>query len=929
MHYRLLFCGALLCGAGAAFAAQSPSERFGLAAPPAHVALEAAGVDRAHELAADVGAPKSRPRRYAVSRTFTERDAARGAGEWRDLPNGDALWRLPVHAAGALTLDFGFRQLWLPPGAALYVSNAQARLGPYTDADNTRSGEFWTPLLRGEDALLEVELPRALKPYLKLDLGTVHVGFRDVFADASSAKSFYDPNQGSGSCNIDTICPDGDPWRKEINAEAILVFNGGFCSGQLMEDATHDHTPYLSTANHCISTPSDAAGLVVYWKYESPVCRAPFSSASAQPVPTDNAIPQTGGAVLRATYQPADFTLVQLNTPPPAAAQAYWNGWDRTENAFGGAAVMHHPSADSKRISFPAGTVTVEDDNGLAGLPGLNHWFVDHYASGTTEEGSSGSGLLDGNHRLRGVLSGGDALCTDLAGADYYGRLSTAWDGGGTPDSRVRDWLDPHGSGVNTIDGSSSTSGLNVAIGATAAVITAGQQVTFTATAGGGTAPYTYAFDLDGDGAPDNLDTHAASLVASYPHAFSGNVSVRVTDAAGHSGGASMALIVQAQDLAAQPLTPVALCGNGDGKLDPGERWSVPVTLFNLGKAPTQNGYAVFAQDLSQPGQAGATLENPAIALPAIAPGGSAQVTLNVALSSGSACGAPLTIRYLGSADDRGFTADPNVVLQATLGNGGSCAAVTTCAAQITPIVPKRGNFFDPTRSGSGVTQVVTPIAGSDPVFFGAWFTGDSAREPTWYVVNDLLHGNQVNTTLYLPHLNAPNQFPEVGIAVGTAQVSVVSATKFIYTWTLNGVPGGGVYVPVIADANNTLRAWYNTGESGWGTFDELFPSAGSNGHPFLFGLDFLYDAAGNARWTTASDASYVDGHVLSESAGRPSCPGCVWLDFTLGAQSVGTQSYGNAGGSQTISTNLTFPAAFPGTWLRTNLPVVPLAPPQ
>src|SRR5579859_6249996 len=141
MHYRHFLCAALLCGAGGAFAAQTPSERFGLAAPAASVALEAAGVDRTQELAADVGAPKSRPRRYAVTRTFADRDAARGAGEWQDLPNGDALWRLPVHAGGALTLDFGFRQLWLPPGATLYVSNAQARLGPYTDADNTRSGE--------------------------------------------------------------------------------------------------------------------------------------------------------------------------------------------------------------------------------------------------------------------------------------------------------------------------------------------------------------------------------------------------------------------------------------------------------------------------------------------------------------------------------------------------------------------------------------------------------------------------------------------------------------------------------------------------------------------------------------------------------------------------------------------------------------------
>ena len=52
-------------------------------------------------------------------------------------------------------------------------------------------------------------------------------------------------------------------------------------------------------------------------------------------------------------------------------------------------------------------------------------------------------------------------------------------------------------------------------------------------------------------------------------------------------------------------------------------------------------------------------------------------------------------------------------------------------------------------------------------------------------------------------------------------------------------------------------------------------------------------------------------------------------LDYTIGAQSVGTQSYGNANGSETISTNFTFPSAYPGTWVRHDLPLTPLVPPQ
>ena len=155
--------------------------------------------------------------------------------------------------------------------------------------------------------------------------------------------------------------------------------------------------------------------------------------------------------------------------------------------------------------------------------------------------------------------------------------------------------------------------------------------------------------------------------------------------------------------------------------------------------------------------------------------------------------------------------------------------------------------------------------------------------------------------------------------------MNLVSETKFIYTWVLNGKAGGGIYVPLLVDSQNQLRSWFNTGQSGWGTFDELFPSVGVEGHPYMFNLDFLYDRAGTPRWTTGSDGSYVDGDVLTEMVARPSCPACVWLDYTIGAQAVGPLSYQFNGATPSITTNLLFPDAYPGTWIRTALPLVPL----
>jgi hypothetical protein len=933
----LLVGAVALATGGNSAVASTPSQRYALAAPDAAFTLETAGVDRDQALAADVGTPKSGPLRYALIRDVHNVAFSRGAGlagEWRNLADGMALWRLPVHAAGALTLDFGFRRFFLPRGAQLFLSNGTQSLGPYSDADNPRSGQFWTPLLYGDTALIEVLLPQKMKAFLDIDLATVHVGYRDIFSPDSTQKSFFSPDQGSGSCNVDTICPQADPWRSEINAEAVAVLNGGFCSGQLLNDVRNDHVPYFSTANHCLASASDAAAMVVYWKYESPVCRVVGGAANGAPVSTQNAIAQTGGATLVATYEPADFTLVRLNMPPPATANVYWNGWDRSENTFSGAIVLHHPMSDAKRISFAAGTVTLEDDDGSEDVPGEHHWHVDHYSLGTTEDGSSGSGLIDSAHHLRGVLSGGAAECDDPTGDDFYGRLSTAWDGGGASSSRLRDWLDPDATGVTTQDGTGICSAPAVTLSSSKNPATMGDQITLSASATGGAPPYRYAFDVDGDGLPDNLDPLASSLSAVYPGPFAGNIAVTVTDSAGCSGSASLALNVLAQSVAYPAGAPAQLpsqqlCGNGDAVIDPGERWQVAVQLENAGNAATSGGYAVFAQDLSQPGQAQITLETPAITLPTLPPG--AQTTLNLPFSvaAGAACGAPFKIDYLGTADSNGFVANPLTVIDTTAGIAGGSCQPAACIAQVTPIVPEQGNFFDTHRAGNGITEVLTPIAGADPVFFGVWFTGDANRDPTWYVVQNTLHANQVNSILYQTQQSSQNLFTVTASSVGTAQVTLLAADKFIYTWALDGSTGGAIYVPVVADPASSVRSWFDTAQGGWGTFDEFFPSAGSPGEPFMFNLAYIYDASGVARWTLGSSATYSDGSPLPEETVRPACPACVWLDYTIGAQTVGSLTYTFSDDAAFISTSLTLPAGYPGVWNRTALPLTPLVPAQ
>jgi hypothetical protein len=79
-----------------------------------------------------------------------------------------------------------------------------------------------------------------------------------------------------------------------------------------------------------------------------------------------------------------------------------------------------------------------------------NHLYVPFWSVGSTEGGSSGSPLFNGDQRVVGLLHGGYAACGNREG-DWFGRLASAWHGP-APQYRLRDWLDPTDSQVLVLD---------------------------------------------------------------------------------------------------------------------------------------------------------------------------------------------------------------------------------------------------------------------------------------------------------------------------------------------------------------------------------------------------------------------------------------------------------------------------------------------
>lgn len=362
-------------------------------------------------------------------------------GLWSTLDDGRRQWALRVHSPGATSLNFHFSKFRVPPGGQLELSSSQDR----QLIDHTRRGELWTPVLRGDSVELRLTMPAAGS--FELALQEVYHGFRGFGAKDTVTKS--------GECNIDVVCPDGDEWRDEIRSVARYTIGGAFlCSGQMINNTAGDFRPLFLTASHCVQTPAQGPTLVFYWNYETSTCGGT----------PDGSLDQTtsGGTVLAGSYLATDygpdFTLIELSQTPPPEFDVYWAGWDNRDYSPEGVATIHHPAGDEKRISFFYGVAEVAaylEEPGQADLLGQvdTHLRIEDWDVGTTEGGSSGSGLwtIDGRH-IVGQLSGGYASCTS-ATADWYGRMHTNWFGFPGELTSVATHLDPIGSGVETLDG--------------------------------------------------------------------------------------------------------------------------------------------------------------------------------------------------------------------------------------------------------------------------------------------------------------------------------------------------------------------------------------------------------------------------------------------------------------------------------------------
>ncbi|MDX1571734.1 MAG: PKD domain-containing protein, partial [Xanthomonadales bacterium] len=551
-------------------------------------------IDQGRLLAEDVERVRDGlPVRYAVPfklDDLTAEEDRSAEGEWVQLDDGSWEWTLFVTAANATSLDFGFEDFWFPRGARLVVESADGKLlaGPFTDDDNRSERQLWTPVVRGNQARLRVTVSDALRPFVSFRLAQVNAGYR-----------LFNPlSEKSQSCNIDVVCPEGDDYRDEVRSVALITVggSGGFCTGQLLNKTGTLDKAYFLTANHCGITAQEAPSLVFYFNYQSDTCRS--GSASGSSLPLSIGDPVTG-ATLVANHGPrADFMLLELDELPADPINVFYAGWDRRDVPPTSAAIIHHAQGDEKRIAREFDPVVDGDERFTVGDVDLatgRWWQVREWDVGITEGGSSGGGLFDQNGRVVGQLAGGFSFTCPGAeeGFDAFGKFSESWNGGGAPATRLSDWLDPGATGARFVDGVNGCDGPTVDILGPEGPIEVGELVNFTAEVSGGQAPYSYSWDLDGDGA---MDSPLATFDARFKHPGSLNVALTVSDASGCPVRARFGVPVLAPSLElTDTADPVEVCGDGDAALERGEVWRFPARITNNGDVPALNALAAFA----------------------------------------------------------------------------------------------------------------------------------------------------------------------------------------------------------------------------------------------------------------------------------------------------------------------------------------------
>ena len=398
---------------------------------------------------------KSKPWRYGITREITL--DLKNDGVLTELPNGDKIWQLAIKSPNAINLSVNFDQFYIPEGGRLYLYNDD-----HSDFSKIYSGKSNRPneklgswFVTGDIIWVEYFQPRSVVEESKLRIGGLIHGYR-----MGRVEQFVEGIRGlndSGDCNYDVNCPVGEDFdtKKDLVKKAVTLLNlgnGFLCSAVLINNTRADKRPFLLTGNHCLENSDPTFWSVRFnWVSPAPVCGIEGDSPDVQSNFT------MSGAEFRASNALSDFALVELFNEIPDSWDVAFAGWDNSDSAPEFQVGIHHPNGDIMKICRDDNPAVKENANGTEVwlIKGVSAGNGNGWEIGTTESGSSGSPLFNEAGLIIGQLYAGQSFCEGTQNNgdyDVYGRFGVSWDSGTDESTRLRDWLDPIGTGQSTIN---------------------------------------------------------------------------------------------------------------------------------------------------------------------------------------------------------------------------------------------------------------------------------------------------------------------------------------------------------------------------------------------------------------------------------------------------------------------------------------------
>lgn len=368
--------------------------------------------------------------------------------QWKLAPAGGYVSAISFSADGAYGIRLGLLVQQIAGGAQLRLYR-QTDVGTVFQISgqellqhmerNIAAGDatidaktWWTPDLGGDEVTLEIELPAGI-PVASIDISVPRVSH--IFEDVSVLveTDIHTKINESSACQLDASCYETYLNQRNAVARMSFVSEGGsyLCSGTLLNNTQASGLPYFLTANHCISTQSEASSLQTDWFYRAPTCNSRTLSTGT--------VRRVGGAQLLYANSSNDMTLLRLNDTPPAGA--YFAGWDASAQVSGQSVVgLHHPRGDLLKASFGTliGQATCSEGAGgisCRGTPGNFYQVI--WNQGTTQQGSSGSAIFKDGVYVIGTLYAGSATCSTAASPDFYGRFDIGFN------AALKNWLAP------------------------------------------------------------------------------------------------------------------------------------------------------------------------------------------------------------------------------------------------------------------------------------------------------------------------------------------------------------------------------------------------------------------------------------------------------------------------------------------------------